>query len=262
MPASTETLELPLKGAGRATRRPSADRGLAYRHCVDEMMDDPEIDQDVHCTALRGLARLNRISGSVSRLWRPIHRLVKAQGLKRITLIDIATGGGDVPIALARLARRAGIQLEATGIDVSQQALDFARDQARREGEDVEFRRLDILNDPLPGPFDVAVCSLFLHHLQEPHAVRVLSAMKERATRLAVVNDLVRSRFTYAQVWLASRIVSRSPIVHYDGPASVRAAFTIDEALELARRAGLHDAVATPTFPCRYLLTWSPRNDP
>lgn len=265
MRSYVESRELPL-GAGDvfAPERPAARApklGLAERHRIDEMMDDPAIDEASHQWALRGLARLNRISGSVARIWRPIHRLAKSQGLKRITLVDIATGGGDVPIALTRLARRSGIELEATGIDVSQQALDFAATSARDKGVTVDFRRVDILSDELPGKFDVAICSLFLHHLREPHALRVLRAMKESTTRLAIVNDLARSRLTYAQVWLASRIVSRSPIVHHDGPASVRAAFTMDEALDLAHRAGLDGAEATPTFPCRFLMTWRPPND-
>ena len=265
MRSYVESRELPLGAIDDlAPARPDSRaprRGLAERHRIDEMMDDPAIDEASHRAALRGLARLNRISGSVARIWRPIYRLAKRQGLKRITVVDIATGGGDVPISLARLARRAGIELEATGIDVSQQALDFAIMQAREQGAAVDFRRVDILTDELPGRYDVAICSLFLHHLREPHAVRVLRAMNNSATRLGLVNDLVRSRLTYAQVWLASRVLSRSPIVHFDGPASVQAAFTIDEALELARRAGLHGTEATPTFPCRFLMTWSPPDD-
>ena len=35
-----------------------------------------------------------------------------------------------------------------------------------------------------------------------------------------------------------------------------RAAFTVDEALSLARRAGLHGAVVRPHWPQRYLLSW------
>lgn len=269
MPASIETIELPLEAseglapasAEVADSAAAPARGFARRHRIDELMDDPAIDEKAHRWALRGLARLNLLSGSAARIWRPIYRMAKAHGLKRITLVDIATGGGDVPIALAGFARRAGIELEATGVDLSQQALDFAQLEARRKGEAVSFKRVDILNEELPGRFDVAICSLFLHHLRETDAVRVLRAMKDSATRLAVVNDLVRSRLTYAQVWLASRIVSRSRIVHLDGQASVRAAFTIEEALKLARQAGLQGAAAKSTFPCRFLLTWSPPNE-
>ena len=57
------------------------------------------------------------------------------------------------------------------------------------------------------------------------------------ATRhLLLVNDLRRTRWGY---WLArwgSRILTRSQIVHTDGPLSVSAAFTDEETLQLARQ--------------------------
>lgn len=233
-------------------------RWLSRRERIAEWMDEPGIDAAAHLQALRGVARLNWISGCVGRIWSRLHRVAKAQGLKRLTLIDVATGGGDLPIALARRARRSGIELEATGVDVSAQALEFARKKARTSGESVRFEKADVLKDGLPGRFDVAISSLFLHHLAEDEAVQVLRSMKGAAKRLALVNDLVRSPVCYAQVWLASRTVSRSPIVHFDGPASVRSAFSVDEALRLADEAGLDGAAATPIFPCRFLLAWSP----
>ena len=77
------------------------------------------------------------------------------------------------------------------------------------------------------------------------------------ATRhLVLVNDLARSRFNYCAVWAACRMLSRSPVVRFDGPASVRSAFTPKEALALAERAGLTGATVRGKFPCRYLLSW------
>ena len=52
-------------------------------------------------------------------------------GTDRLRVLDIATGAGDVPIALAQKAKRAGLQLEIRGVDVSEQALAFARERAR-----------------------------------------------------------------------------------------------------------------------------------
>ena len=55
----------------------------------------------------------------------------------------------------------------------------------------------------------------------------------------------------------ACRVLSRSPVVHFDGPASVRAAYTLAELRSLADRAGLTGATVRPVFLCRMLLTWS-----
>jgi hypothetical protein len=100
------------------------------------------------------------------------------------------------------------------------------------------------------------MCSLFLHHLDEPQAVELLRRMSESARHLVLVNDLIRGRLGYALAWLGTRLLTRSRVVHVDGPLSVEGAFTRAEALELAERAGLHGATIVRRWPCRFLLTW------
>jgi hypothetical protein len=80
--------------------------------------------------------------------------------------------------------------------------------------------------------------------------------MGRAAGKLVLVNDLSRGTLNYVLVHIACRILSRSPVVRFDGPASVRAAFTPDEARRLADAAGLAGATVTPKFPCRFLLVW------
>jgi hypothetical protein len=127
----------------------------------------------------------------------------------------------------------------------------------------VRFFRLDALGDPLPADFDVLSCSLFLHHLAEDDAVGLLRRMAQAARRMVLVNDLIRSPLGYVLAWCGCRLLSRSPVVHFDGPASVAAAFTLGEARALADRAGLAGAVLTRHWPERFLLTWSrDGNDP
>jgi hypothetical protein len=72
------------------------------------------------------------------------------------------------------------------------------------------------------------------------------------------MDDLNRSRLGYALAHWGCRLLTRSPVVRYDGPASVRSALTPKEALALARRAGLHQATIHPRWPERYTLAWQP----
>ena len=124
-------------------------------------------------------------------------------------------------------------------------------------GAAVSFFEWDALRGAPPAGFDVITCSLFLHHLSEADAGRVLASLAAASGELLLVNDLRRGLGGLLLAHVVTRLVTTSRIVHTDGPISVRAAFTVDEARDLARRAGLDGAVVTRRWPCRWLLRWS-----
>jgi hypothetical protein len=226
------------------------------RRLQPEVMDQPGLDAGRHRQALAGLKRLNFWSGSAGILWPPLAALRRAVAPRPPRVLDLATGGGDVPIRLWLKARRAGLPLIIEGCDVSAVAVAHATVEADRRGAQVRFFVADALRDDLPGGYDAVVCSLFLHHLAEDDAVGLLRRMAGAADRLVLVNDLVRGR---AGLWLArvaTRLLSLSPVVHVDGPRSVEGAFTIEEARGLAERAGLSGATVERRWPCRLLLRW------
>jgi 2-polyprenyl-3-methyl-5-hydroxy-6-metoxy-1,4-benzoquinol methylase len=229
---------------------------LRSRRREPELMDDAGLDPAEHRRALDGLARLNAASGAFRSLWDPIAGLAREDLGRPLRVLDVATGAGEFPVTLAQWAGRAGLRIGAAGCDLSETALAYGREIAAAVRVPVTFFRQDVLNDPLPDGYDVVTCSLFLHHLDEPYAVRLLREMGRAAGKLVLVNDLTRGPVNYALVRLACRLLSRSPVVRYDGPASVRAAFTPGEARELAERAGLRGATVAKKFPCRFLLAW------
>jgi 2-polyprenyl-3-methyl-5-hydroxy-6-metoxy-1,4-benzoquinol methylase len=229
---------------------------LTQRDKHPEIMDQPDLDVSQHQSALRGLALINWISRSDLILWRPIERLARQNPKEKLRVLDIATGGGDVPIRLHQRAIQAGLQLTFAGADISGTAIDCARMRARQKGTDVEFFQLDALQEALPVGYDVITCSLFLHHLETSQAIDLLRRMRQAAGTMVLINDLIRSRLGYLFAWIGTRVVSRSSIVHVDGPLSVRAAFTIPEARQLAEQAGLHGSAISSHWPFRFLLEW------
>ena len=200
-------------------------------------MDVPGLDPEAHRRALMGIARVNRLSRTTETLWHPIRELAKKTG-RRIRVLDAATGGGDVPARLAEKAARAGIMLELFGCDISETAIACAEERCPGG----RFFVHDMLQGPLEDNYDVVMCSLFMHHLSDSDAVVVLNRMKEAANHLVLVNDLARLRFAYFAGWITCHLVSRSRIVWFDGPASVRSSFTVVEAKHLADCAGLAGA--------------------
>jgi 2-polyprenyl-3-methyl-5-hydroxy-6-metoxy-1,4-benzoquinol methylase len=231
---------------------------LSTRHRQPEVMDQPGLDQQAHAEALHSLARINFWSGSVGVLWPELRSLAKRLGVDSLTVLDLATGAGDVPLGLWAKARRAGLNLQIDAYDVSRCAVDVARAQASSRKASVEFEQRDVLADPPTKKYDAVICSLFMHHLDEPEAVKLLRVMAGAARHLVLVNDLERSVLGYFLVKLATRLLSRSPVVWVDGPRSVEGAFSLAEVRELARQAGLADARIVRRHPCRFLLSWSP----
>jgi hypothetical protein len=77
------------------------------------------------------------------------------------------------------------------------------------------------------------------------------------ATRhLLVVNDLRRCCSGLFLAHAAGRLLTRSGVVHTDGPRSVRAAFKPAEMRTLAHRAGLTHATVSHRWPCRLSCVW------
>lgn len=222
------------------------------RTLVGELMDNPGLDARKHERALAGLARLNRLSGAARPITRAITQLTSQP---RITLVDVATGSGDVLLGVVRRLERAGIRVEAHAVDISEPALEAASDRCRKAGVTIHTHAADLIRDGLPGEFDVAMCSLFLHHLTDGDAVSLLSRLRERCSAV-VVSDLDRSRPGLAAAAIAPRLVTRSPVVHTDALRSVRAAFTPGEAAAIAERAGMRSATVQTIWPYRWLMTW------
>jgi 2-polyprenyl-3-methyl-5-hydroxy-6-metoxy-1,4-benzoquinol methylase len=174
--------------------------------------------------------------------------------------LDIATGAGDIPLALWRAAKRRGWPLELAGCDISPRAIDYARQQAAIAGAPIQFFQQDVLSGDLPDGYDAIICSLFLHHLDDSTVQRLLTRMMAATGSVVVVSDLVRSPIALMTTIAATQMLTRSPVVRIDGPLSIRAAFTIDEIRVLAQAAGLTDCTICRRWPLRFVLSWW-RND-
>ncbi len=222
-------------------------------------MDAPGLDPSRHIHALRALARVNRISGVGGRVWREVLNLWRERAHPRpgrpLRLLDVACGGGDVMVYVARRARSAGVPLEVHGCDRSPVALEHARCEFDRRGVPGEFFVRDVLAEGLPDGYDLVCSSLFHHHLSREDAVELLRDMAQ-AGRSVLVQDLLRGTLGYVLAWSGLRLLSGSDVARVDGPRSVRAAFTLSEARALAEDAQLSGAVVHRAWPERFILRW------
>jgi 2-polyprenyl-3-methyl-5-hydroxy-6-metoxy-1,4-benzoquinol methylase len=220
-------------------------------------MDDPALPSAEHDRALADLARLNALASSASILWPHVRaelRRAAAAGYVA-SVLDVATGSGDIPVTLARWAGRERLAARWIGVDASEHALGRAAQRSAASGVTLELHRAEATR-PLPVTADIVISSLFMHHLTRAHAVDALRAMAAATRSALLVSDLRRSVPGLALAWTAARALSRSPVVHFDAVASVRGAFTERELGQIASDAGLHGASVRRAWPQRMLLRW------
>jgi 2-polyprenyl-3-methyl-5-hydroxy-6-metoxy-1,4-benzoquinol methylase len=219
-------------------------------------MDDPGLAESEHLHALSALARINAVSRTAARLAAEVRHLL-ADAQTPATVVDVACGGGDVTIGLARRLARAmgGGRVRVVGVDISPRAVERSRIAAARRGIDVAFEACDVLAGGCP-PCDVAVSSLFLHHLDDEAACRLLRGMAAAARHGIVVSDLVRSRIGLGLAVVGTTILSSSRVARVDGPLSVRAARTPAEYRALCNAAGLGSATIRRGWPERVVIRW------
>ena len=229
---------------------------LASRHLLPELMDQPGLDPGQHRQALDGLRRVNAMSGTSGIIWSAIQSSLPLSNEEPLRVLDVACGGGDVAISLAAKAKTAGLSIRVEGCDISSVAVEHARQQAESADVEATFFQHDVLTEQLPCEYDVVSSSLFLHHLSESDAISLMCRMTSAAKSLVLIDDLRRTRIGYMIAWVGCRLLSRSPIVHIDGPQSVVAAFSMGEVRDLAKRAGLDDVRISKHWPQRYLLSW------
>jgi len=229
---------------------------LAVRCREPELMDQPDLDNTAHRHALTGLARVNQFSRSSAILWPAILQLGRQSQGRPVRVLDVACGGGDLLLDLKSRAERSGVPLELAGCDVSPVALRVGVERAEQKGLSVKFFEADVIASPLPDDYDVVMCSTFLHHLDDQEAAGLLANMGKAARRMVLVNDLTRSQLGYLLALIGTRLLTRSYVVHFDGPQSVRSAFSIDEVAAMAKTAGLNGAQFSRHWPQRFLLKW------
>jgi 2-polyprenyl-3-methyl-5-hydroxy-6-metoxy-1,4-benzoquinol methylase len=225
-------------------------------------MDDPLLDAREHQRALAGLRRVNRLCSTGRHIANAIRKCSNELPHRPIEILDLGCGSGDVAVDVLRHLEP-NISSNITGWDMSSLAVADADQQWKRHrlhkslGPKLHFEQQNIFElGPNQKTFDVIYCCLFLHHFDDEIAVKVLQAMKSLSKHFVIVDDLRRTSLGWWLAKLGCHLLSRSPVVHFDGPQSVRAAFSIDEAFQISRRAGLIEGTMKTHWPQRFLHCW------
>jgi len=199
-----------------------------------ELMDRPqpisaELERD-----LRNLRRLNCWFGSHALISCFLQRWIKPGA--RLHIVDLATGSGDIPRLIADYARRVGADVRIDALDQQAATLEIAG-KLSADYPNIAFVEANILEWEPPQPYDIALCTLALHHFSEPDAVKVLRRCRELSRNFVLVSDLRRSRFGTIGVYVLTATIFSEPMTKYDARLSMARAFSFSEMRDLAERA-------------------------
>jgi len=202
-------------------------------------MDQPCSYEELRA-CLGDIALVNRLTFEYRPTISWIAKMIAAHppGAGPLRVVDVGCGYGDTLRRIDGWAKKRGIAVALTGVDLNPDAIRAAR-EATPAAQRIEWVVGDALSDDTVGDFDVVLCSLLTHHMTNPQIVKFLGWMERTARRGWFVNDLHRQPVPYHLFRLLARFTNWHPFVKHDGPVSIRRSFLVEDWRELCTAAGL-----------------------
>lgn len=234
---------------------------LRVRSRAPELMDTERVDLATLEACLKDLEWINRWTGAYRVTLGWLERLRKTHGVRRLCLVDIGSGYGDMLRRIAAWGEARGVAVDLTGVDLNPHATALAA-QAARSGPaartDVSIRYItaDVFElSPALRP-DAVISSLFAHHLDDRQLVRFLRWMEASARLGWLINDLHRHPIAYGIARWAPRLLHMNRLVRHDAPVSVARSCARRDWERLLAEAGLAGppTAVSRRFPFRYAV--------
>jgi 2-polyprenyl-3-methyl-5-hydroxy-6-metoxy-1,4-benzoquinol methylase len=208
---------------------------LRTRSAELEIMDDLDCHGEVVDQTLRELEVINRLLGGDNVTIDGIAKLATIKD-RSYTIADCGCGGGDLAMKIERWGRRKKLDLKVVGVDANPHIVAFAK----RQYPDIAFLALDVFSDEFKKQtYDIITATLFVHHFDDNQLVELFSSMRSQARIGVVINDIHRHNLSYYSIRLLTSLFSRSAMVKFDAPLSVRRAFKRKELIRILDKAGI-----------------------
>lgn len=203
------------------------------RSVTAELLDTDSGTPAEIAASLADLRSINRRFGGIATTQALVEEVAHKLNAKKLSLLEVAAGSGDVAISVSERLKQRGIGVEVTLLDRAASHLPALSSNGHSVRRTVVG---DALALPFPdGSFDVVDCGLFTHHLMPEQVVQFVNEGLRVCRRAVLINDLVRHAAHLALVYAAIPLYG-SRLTRHDAPASVRQAYTPQEIRELLRQ--------------------------
>jgi hypothetical protein len=206
-----------------------------------ELIDDESQPYADFRASMTDVRRANRFLGGTAVVTRQTRRWLRSfpVGQTPALFLDLATGSGDIPEAVLRVARRQGKTARVLGLDLSAPILQFAREEVGTQPS-IRLVRGDAFRLPFAdASCDYVLCSLAFHHFGFEGCVAALREMERVARRGWLVNDIRRAWSAYYLIRTIISLGGMNRLTQHDGPASVLRAYSVPEYRAMAEALGL-----------------------
>lgn len=156
-----------------------------------------------------------------------------------ITIADLGCGRGDMLRLIDSWSKKRNIPVRLVGIDANPYIIRAAKENLKQFPH-IEFQAINIFSPEFQSQkFDVVIGTLFYHHFTNNELIQLLQHLKQQVAIGFIINDIHRHPLAYYSIRLLTKLFSRSSMVQFDAPLSVRRAFTKTELLEILGKAGI-----------------------
>ena len=205
-----------------------------------QRVDAPEILDSDACSpadveaTLRDLGRVNRWFGGVTTTQKMVERVAQISGVRHFSLLEVASGSGEVPETVRQRLARRGIALDVTLLDRAWSHLPSGnRAGGNHAGRNHLSGSHGVVADTLAlpfgdGAFDLVSCNLFAHHLNAQQLAQFVREGLRVSRKSLLINDLIRHPL-HVVLAFAGFPLMRSRVAWLDGLTSVRRAYVPDE---------------------------------
>jgi len=208
-----------------------------------EIMDDFSMGGDLFRDTLDKLEIINRFLGGNSVTIMGLKKLLENQTKNKIiTIVDLGCGNGDILRDVAKFGRKNNYSFKLIGIDANSSAIEYAKELSKEYSE-ISFSTIDILSEDFKKKtYDIALCTLFLHHFKNEEIISVLKTTIEKATIGVVVNDLHRHKLAYYLFKLIGFFI-KNKMVRQDGLTSILRSFKRKDLENIAKEIKVHFSI-------------------
>lgn len=220
---------------------------LAKRAIAEELMDADDLDEATYAAVMHDLAKANTLTMARRPTLAFLDRAMA--GRSHIKLLDVGFGDGDMLRAIARWAKRRGIDAELVGIDLNPRSALAAR-EATPADMHIEWLTGDYAGLAGQG-WDGVISSLVAHHMTHDQLIAFLRFMEGQAKLCWFVNDLHRHGFAWTGFPLLATMMRWHPMVRHDGQLSIARSYRPHEWPPILAEAGISGARVFRAFPLR-----------